>query len=252
MHAPPALPRVPAPFAWDRGTLTIDLGTGRAMFTTRHGGVSTGPYASLNLGRTTRDDPAAVAANRARLAELSGVEESALLYGRQVHGVDVRRTAAGASPPDQIGSEDGQATSDPDRAAMVLVADCLPIALASGGAVAALHGGWRGLSAGIVEQGVQALRDLDGSGPISAAIGPGAGGCCYEVGDEVRAHFPPEVADGRLLDLHGAARRLLRAAGVETVHDCGLCTLCSGPGLFFSHRRDRGVTGRQAALVWRS
>jgi YfiH family protein len=135
----------------------------------------------------------------------------------------------------------------------VFVADCLPIALAADGAVAAIHGGWRGLAGGIVAEGVAALRELGATGPVSAAIGPGAGACCYEVGEEVHAHF--EAYDARRgernLDLAAVARAKLAEAGVEEVHDVGLCSMCYF-GLFFSHRRERGVTGRQAGVVWRA
>jgi copper oxidase (laccase) domain-containing protein len=118
-----------------------------------------------------------------------------------------------------------------------------------------LHGGWRGLAGGVLEAGVAALRDLGADGPIEAAIGPGVGGCCYEVGDEVRAAFAgygPDVVDGRRLDLKRAARRALNEVGVAAVADVGLCTICADATLFFSHRRDRGVTGRQAGVLWRS
>jgi copper oxidase (laccase) domain-containing protein len=136
----------------------------------------------------------------------------------------------------------------------VFVADCLPIALTADGAVAALHCGRRPLAAGIVAEGVAALRALGADGPITAAIGPGARGCCYEVGEEVHAEFagiPGARAGERNLDLPAIARRQLAAAGVATVHDTGLCTICGGDDLFFSHRRDGGVTGRQAGVVWR-
>ena len=142
--------------------LTVDLPGARGLFTTRHGGVSTGPYASLNLGPWTDDDPAAVAENRARVAAAAGVRH--LLHGRQVHGTAVRRATAPTGAPAE---EDGQATALADAAALVLVADCLPVLLASGGAVAALHGGWRGLAGGIVAEGVAALRDLGAEGPVS-------------------------------------------------------------------------------------
>ena len=145
---------------------------------------------------------------------------------------------------------------------MVLTADCLPIAVvgrgADGrdrGAVAMLHAGWRGLAAGIVAEGVRALRELGADGPLAAAIGPGAGACCYEVGEEVHevfANHGERVRHGRNLDLKAIARDQLERAGVQTVHDVELCTICSNEALFFSHRRDRGVTGRQAGLVWLS
>jgi polyphenol oxidase len=143
----------------------------------------------------------------------------------------------------------------------VLVADCLPIALTAAGrsnghaAVAMLHAGWRGLAAGIVAEGVRALRELGADGAVQAAIGPGAGGCCYEVGDEVHEAFAEHghhVRNGRKLDLKAIARDQLERAGVETVHDVQLCTICSNEALFFSHRRDRGVTGRQAGIAWLS
>ena len=134
------------------------------------------------------------------------------------------------------------------------MADCLPIALAADGAVAALHGGWRGLAGGIVAEGVAALREVGGTGEITAAIGPRAGGCCYEVGEEVHERFagiPGARAGERNLDIGAIARAKLAEAGVERVHDAGLCTMCWF-GLFFSHRRDGGVTGRQAGIVWRA
>jgi YfiH family protein len=138
---------------------------------------------------------------------------------------------------------------------MVLTADCLPIALAGGGAVAMLHAGWRGLAGGILAEGVKTLRQLGANGKLEAAIGPGAGGCCYEVGEEVHREFAGlagQVRRGRNLDLKAIAREQLDRAGVRTVHDVGLCTMCEDDSLFFSHRRDGGVTGRQAGLAWLS
>ena len=108
---------------------------------------------------------------------------------------------------------------------------------------------------GIIDRGLRALRDAGVQGPVAAAIGPGVGGCCYEVGPEVHAAFADygsEVRDGPRIDLKAVAARALARAGVGQTHDVGLCTMCSDPSLFFSHRRDRGVTGRQAGVAWLS
>lgn len=251
---------LPEPF-YPRGEhVAIDLPGAHALFTTRRGGFSEGPYASLNLGRLTDDRADAVQRNRAKLQDEVGHPP---VYIRQVHGTSVRtittRSAEGVAPlPDKgaaLPEADGQATALPHLAPMVMTADCLPIAVAGQGAVAMLHAGWRGLAGGILAEGVKAIRALSVDGPIEAAIGPGAGGCCYEVGDEVRREFAgygDQVRRGRNLDLKAIARTQLVGAGVEAVHDVGLCTICSDPSLFFSHRRDHGVTGRQAGLVWLS
>jgi purine-nucleoside/S-methyl-5'-thioadenosine phosphorylase / adenosine deaminase len=168
--------------------------------------------------------------------------------GRQVHAARVRRVTEPpftTTPPEEA---DGQATALEDVAPLVLTADCLPIALVAPEAVAMVHAGWRGLAGGVVEEGVRAVRELGAGGEIAAAIGPGAGPCCYEAGPEVHAALGASA--GRNVDLKLAARRRLEAAGVAEVHDVGLCTICDER--FFSHRRDRGVTGRQAGLTWRS
>jgi hypothetical protein len=260
--------KLPAPFyAWNEH-MGIDLPGARALFTTRRGGFSEGPYASLNLGRMTDDRPEAVRRNRVKVQEQAGVP-AALIF--QIHGTSVRTisgmTDVGVAPPRDTDIEllkaDGHATELPGVAPMVLTADCLPIAIAGrgdpaagdGGAVAMLHVGWRGLAGGIVAEGVRAVRELGADGPLEAAIGPGAGGCCYEVGDEVFelfAGYGDSVRHGRNIDLKGIARDQLERAGVQDVHDAGLCTICSDESLFFSHRRDHGVTGRQAGLVWLS
>jgi purine-nucleoside/S-methyl-5'-thioadenosine phosphorylase / adenosine deaminase len=233
--------------------IAIALGGARAIFTTRRGGVSNGPYESLNLGLLTDDEGEDVRVNRDRVAELAGVPWAQFARGRQVHETRVRRVVdvPAGEPPEPA---DGQATALVGVPAIVLTADCLPIALAADGAVAMLHAGWRGLAAGILEEGVGALRDVGGSGAFHAAIGPGAGVCCYEVGEEVHAAFAgegPDVRDGRRLDLKLIARRRLAAAGVTEVHDVSLCTMHEPASLFFSHRRDGGVTGRQGGMVWR-
>ena len=245
-----------APFRAQGEHVAVDLRGGRALFTTRRGGVSTGPYASLNLGWLTDDAQGNVEANRARVGALAGIAPERFVQGRQVHETRVRVRSrppdAAEWPPEPA---DGQATDLRGVAPLVLVADCLPVALISPEAVAMLHCGWRGLAGGIVEEGVAALRGLGAGNPIAAAIGPGAGRCCYEVGEEVHEHFVAyggDVREGCGLDLKLVARRALAAGGVGEIHDAGLCTMCADPGLFFSHRRDGGVTGRQAGLVWRS
>jgi polyphenol oxidase len=248
-------PELPAPFRWEDRHIAADLPGGRVLFSTRRGGVSAGSFASLNLGRLTADDGANVDANRERLAAIVGLPRERFMYGRQVHGATVRRATEPPGPARPAVEEDGQATALDDAAALVFVADCLPVLLASEGGVAALHCGWRGLAAGIVAEGVAALREVGGDGAISAAIGPGARGCCYEVSEEVQAAFvgvPGARAGERNLDLPAIARHELQEAGVEAVHDTGLCTICADGELFFSHRRDKGVTGRQAGVVWRA
>jgi polyphenol oxidase len=241
----------PPPFELAGDHIAIALPGARALFTTRRGGTSTGPYTSLNLGWLTDDDPSAVTVNRGRLATAVGGEP---IHGLQVHGSRVQRRTAPNSPsgPEEA---DGQATAVAGLAPMVLGADCVTIAIAGDGAVAAVHAGWRGLAAGVIAEGVAAVRELGAVGELAAAIGPAAGVCCYEVGEEVHAHFAADgaaVRRGRNLDLKAIAARRLRGAGVGTVHDVDLCTICAPDGLLYSHRRDAGITGRQAAVVWRT
>jgi YfiH family protein len=250
--------RLPEPFSPLGQHFAIELPGARALFTTRRGGHSRGPYASLNLGRLTDDEPRAVARNRRTLEE---DVSATLTFVRQVHGNTVHHvTAAGTEPAPAGGVQplpeaDGQVTSAPGLALAALTADCLPIAVSGPGAVAMLHAGWRGLAAGIIGAGVRELRRLGARGRLSAAIGPGAGPCCYAVGAEVHARFaaaPAAVHREGKLDLKAIAGRQLREAGVAQVYDIGLCTICSDPALLFSHRRDRGVTGRQAGVAWLS
>jgi polyphenol oxidase len=211
-------------------------------FSTRRGGVSESPYASLNLGLKTDDDPEHVAENRRRLCAEVGAEPEWISMTRQRHSATVHRAAPGELP-----EGDGVWTDEPSEAVLQLTADCVPIAIAridGVPAVAVLHAGWRGLLAGIVAAGVEAL----GTGPVAAAVGPSIGPCCYEVGPEVAGPFGADVMRGRNLDLWAASERALRAAGVERIERIDLCTACN-PDLFFSHRRDRGVTGRQGVIA---
>jgi hypothetical protein len=223
-------------------------------FTTRTGGVSSGAYESLNLGALTEDDPQNVAENRRRACESIGAEAERATMAWQHHGAEVTRAEPrGIVTPGTLFERcDGLWSDEPGQAMMLLTADCLPVAIArangGGPALAILHVGWRGLLAGIVAAGVKALGD----GPLAAAIGPGIGPCCYEVAEEVaqpfRTAYGDVVSDGRL-DLWSAAERALRAAGCEEVERTDLCTYCH-PELFFSHRRDKGRTGRQGVLAY--
>jgi hypothetical protein len=245
--------KLSSPFYAAGDHVAIELPGARALFTTRRGGVSSGPYESLNLGRLTDDAPSAVETNRARVAKAAGVE---LVYGRQMHGARVCRVDEPPAGDDAPIESDGQATTRRGLGPMVFTADCLPIAIATRGAVAMVHAGWRGLADGVIAEGVAAVQELAHNGDtLAAAIGPGAGACCYEVGEEVHARFErfgAAARNGDNLDLKSIAQAQLHEAGVTDVHDVGLCTICSDPALFFSHRRDRGLTGRQVGVAWLS
>jgi YfiH family protein len=214
------------------------------VFSTREGGVSEGPYTSLNLGRMTGDAVERVDENRRLLCAEIGADAERLALNRQVHSTLVHRAEPGARGE----PGDGLWTDDPGQPILAMTADCLSIALArveGPPAVAVLHAGWRGLLAGIVRVGTETL----GGGPLQAAIGPAIGPCCYEVGEEVSAPFAEtfgaDVVDGRNLDLWSAAERALDAAGVDDVLRTDVCTSCN-PDSFFSHRRTgrpRGVQG---------
>ena len=237
--------------------LEADLGGAAAAFPTRLGGVSAPPFDSLNLGLLTDDADANAIENRRRLAAALDFAPERVAYALQVHGTELVtvpssfrgsfvRSDRTKEPHDGLAEADGQVVADSEIAALVFTADCLPVAVRGAGGVAMLHCGWRGLAGGIVAKGAAAVQAR------SAAIGPGIGPCCYEVGEEVLGAFAglgEGVADGRMLDLTEVARRLLREAGVEQVEAAGLCTSCN-PELFFSHRRDAGATGRQGGVAW--
>jgi YfiH family protein len=250
-----------APFEWRESGkvvwLETSLGTATAAFSTRLGGVSEGAYSALNLGVLTDDARERVVTNRRMLAEALGREAGSIAMGRQVHGAGVEVRASAPDPSAPLREADAQVTAAAELTPLVLVADCVPVVLAGPGAVAAVHCGWRGVAAGVVEE---ALAALPGTGPgyVHAALGPGIGACCYEVGDEVRAAFRARGHDGDVLpdgrlDLSLAVQRELERLGVASsrIHASDLCTSCN-PELFFSHRRDQGVTGRQAGLAWLS
>jgi polyphenol oxidase len=232
----------------------VRLPNATVTFTTRQGGVSEGPYESLNLGILTDDDPACVRENRRIASRMIGVDPERVTMGWQVHGTEIRDWTG--LPPDpgyaspggrDLEQLDGHITRDAGIALLVLVADCFPVALSDGEQAAMLHCGWRPLAGGIVEKALARFAS-----PPAAAVGPGIGGCCYEVGDEVLAAFADieGAASGRMLDLRAVISAKLAAAGVTDVQHVDRCTSCQ-PELYFSHRRDGGVTGRQAGFVVR-
>lgn len=257
--------------AADTALLFALPGGGRALFTTRaDGNLSTMRGPGHEHGRRERD----------RLCETLGLDW--LCASRQVHGAVVQRVpcvgaratrARSGGEPLAIDA-DGHATALPGVGAMVLVADCLPVVLGTQGAVAALHAGWRGLAAGVLEQGVRVLGDVGGDdGEIVALIGPGAGPCCYEVGPEVHAALSGTgdassaldpaapgawgAASGTIglppratIDLPAIAAARLTAAGVQRVQRVGGCTICDPR--FYSHRREGAAAGRQAGIAWLS
>src|SRR4051812_12620663 len=207
-------------------SIDVELPGGRVAFSTRKGGVSEGPYESLNLGILTDDDQDRVAENRRVLAGDLGLEPEHVAMGWQVHGTDLLAWDAPpdeggyASPGAELRKVDGHLTDVPGLGLLVLVADCLPVALMAPGRAAMLHCGWRGLAGGMVERALERFDE-----PPAAAIGPGIGRCCYEVGDEVLAEFAAfdGVSEGRMLDLRGIVRRTLEAGGVERIEDVDLC-----------------------------
>lgn len=224
----------------------------RAVQTTRSGGVSLGPYASLNLGDHVGDEPAAVAANRALLASILPAEP---VWLKQIHGVAV---ADADTAPAGV-EADAAIARQPGRVCAIMTADCLPVLLCDqqGSVVGAAHAGWRGLCAGVIEATVAAMGVAPGE--IIAWLGPAIGPQSFEVGDEVRAAFvahDPAAAQafaahapGKwLADIWRLARQRLAALGVAEVAGGGRCTVAE-PGRFFSYRRD-GVTGRMATCIW--
>ena len=210
-------------------------------FTTRVGGVSDGPYASLNLG-ARGDDPERVAENRRIACASLGLDAERLSVNRQRHSPTVHRAEPGIR--DEPG--DGLWSDEPGRPMLALAADCVPIAVAAAEGpprLAVLHAGWRGLAEGVVEAGVRALR----AERTAAIVGPAVGPCCYEVGPEVSARFDGDLTSNGILDLWTAAERALRRAGVAEVERVDLCTRCN-PELFFSHRRSGAARGAQGVI----
>jgi polyphenol oxidase len=216
--------------------------TAHALFTTRANG---------NLSSVGGDGAEHGEEARERLRVSIGVDR--LTRGYQVHGTAVQQvmTASTSTGQDtQLAEADGQATTVRRLGAIVLTADCLPVALATQVAVAVLHAGWRGLAADVLEEGVRALQDMGGADGIVAMIGPGAGPCCYEVGEDVHQAFSGAHRFGANIDLKAIARDRLLAAGVSEVREVEACTICDER--FFSYRREGPRAGRQGGVAWLS
>jgi YfiH family protein len=216
-------------------------------FTTRVGGVSDGPWSSLNLGRKNGDDAARVDENRRRACAELGTDAARLAVNFQIHSAVVNEAEAGARGAVR---GDGLWTEETGLPMLALTADCVPIALVrtrGRPAAAVLHAGRIGILAGLVEAAVQTL------GPgLAAAVGPAIGPCCYEIREDVagpyRARFGAAIVDGGRLDIWRAAERLLREAGCVSVERLDLCTACN-PDLFFSNRREGTPRGSQGVIA---
>jgi purine-nucleoside/S-methyl-5'-thioadenosine phosphorylase / adenosine deaminase len=221
---------------------TLELpGGGRAFFSERADG---------NMSSVAGDGSERGEQARERMRAQLGLER--LARGYQVHGSNVALVEA-APPEEREGGRheaDGQATVLRGVGTMVLAADCLPVALGCRGAVAVVHAGWRGLAAGVLEQGVRALGELAPGEELVAIVGPCAGVCCYEVGPEVHVALGGAHGDARRVDLRAIAHDKLLAAGAAEVRDVQACTICDER--FFSHRREGERAGRQAGVAWLS
>jgi len=254
--------RLQPPFQATGDHIGVELPGGRAMFFTRRGGVSGEPFQELNVGLDTNDYMPAVEENRERTARLIGIPRERWLTTKQIHGNDVLLVTEPPEPGADPVEADGVVTTLEDHAAVVIAADCLPVALIAPGAVAMIHAGWKGLAQEVLTKGVQRMREAGIEGDIQAAIGPSVGVCCYEVNTHVHRAFmryPRGVA--RLSNhahLKNVARLQLQHGGKiapEQIHDVDICTMCAPRSLFHSHRRDYGGdpkdTGRQASAAWR-
>jgi YfiH family protein len=234
----------------------------KACMTTRLGGVSAGPYSSLNLGDHVGDDSQNVALNRQRLSALLDLP-SPPVWLNQVHGTGIVELPLGGSPssPDagDIPRSDGSFSRQIHQVCTVMTADCLPVLLCDtqGTVVAAAHAGWRGLAAGVLENTIQAMAVAPKS--LLAWLGPAIGPDAFEVGHDVvtaftetqpeaRNAFRPISADHWLADIYALARLRLRQAGVTQLSGGGYCTYRESQR-FYSYRRDK-ITGRMAALIW--
>jgi purine-nucleoside/S-methyl-5'-thioadenosine phosphorylase / adenosine deaminase len=244
-----------APVPLWRHDVSPQAGGPLLAFSTRMGGVSLPPFDTLNLGRSTADRPEAVRENRRRMLRSIGFPEDRVVTLGQIHGARV----VTAEAPGLLPECDAAVTRAPNLALAVTGADCLPILFVAGSAVAAAHAGWRGTLAGVAEAALRAVCAAGACAPEAARahFGPCIRACCYEVGDDVAHRFPREVLhihQGSVhLDLPGAVRLRLISAGLppERIEDTGACTACES-ARYFSHRRDRGSTGRHWGVIgWR-
>jgi YfiH family protein len=241
------------------------LGEGlvHAVFT-RLGGVSQGPFASLNVGNTVGDDAAAVTENHARVYDYLGLDPQSVVSPRQVHGNRVA-TVGSAQAGQVLANTDGLVTGDPGTAMMLRFADCQPILLYDPAhhALGLVHVGWRGLAQGIARRAVEAMREAfdTRARDLIVGLGPAIGSCCYVVGQNVAAAMAyalddwkqalsPEGAERWRLDLSIANAQQLAAEGVPEIRieRSNLCTACSND-LFYSHRANQGRTGRFAVVA---
>jgi len=218
------------PFYELDGQIAVDLPGARAVFTTARWG---------DIRETC-----------AQISERLGVQA---VHAHQVHGTAVVQLDLAPSTATLPVEADALITALTGIAPMVITADCVPVVVSAGEAVGAIHAGWKGLRDGVIDAGVARIKQLAPGAPLVAAIGPAAGVCCYEVGEEVHAVFASAgegLRDGQNLDLKAIASKQLTDMGVSEIHDAGLCTICSAPDLLFSHRRDGLHAGRQGAITW--
>lgn len=257
------------PFAWcesdDLLWISFEGDAVRGAFSTRHKGLSSGNFDSLNLGFGIGDNDALVSENREKFIDVVNIKRPKLASVKQVHGTKI--VDAKTLLNDQVVESgpghteaDGLVTTERQLSLLVLTADCLPVALVADRAVAMVHCGWRGLTQGIVGMGVASLLESSGKGSedIAAYIGPGIGECCYEVGEDVKTAVSRRTGSEeffsdrtRALDLVALTKSELMNEGVRSdyIHAVDICTSCCGEN-FFSHRRDGGITGRQGGVIW--
>jgi polyphenol oxidase len=221
---------------------------------TRNGGVSPHPW-DLNLSLSVGDAPENVATNRERFFSALGIGVSQIAFPLQVHSADVRYAAKAGRYP----ATDGLMTDRADLHLAVTVADCLPVFLydPGHGAIAGIHAGWKGSSQHITKRAVESMSERWNTDPadIVAYLGPSAGRCCYEVGEEVARLFPgeciePNEAGKYLLDIPAYNTMLLIEAGVppERIEREDRCTICTSE-LYHSYRRDGGRSGRMMGII---